>query len=152
MAGTAMRIVIASAVPRDPDQGAAGTLCATIDTLRELGHEVYEVWAKDLGSCWVRHGNLYYLLELPFRYRNAIRRWKKRLAFDVVQVSQPHAWLAAREHRQRRSPGIFVNRSHGWEEHVYQVMQRWKLESAETPRARWRQVASLRMRRTTQLS
>src|SRR5260370_12779067 len=113
-----MRILVASAVARDPTQGASGTLCATVDTLRALGHDVHEIWSPDLEPRRIGHANLYYLAELPRRYRDVIRQRTEQVSFEVVQVSQPHAWLAAKDHRRKGLPGVFINRSHGWEEHV----------------------------------
>jgi glycosyltransferase involved in cell wall biosynthesis len=96
--------------------------------LRALGHDVHELWRDDLGPKRIHHGNLHYLLELPWRYRDALREQTSRHTFDVIQLSQPHAWLAAKDHQLRGVPGIFLNRSHGWEAHVHEVMLRWPSE------------------------
>ena len=120
-----MRILFAADVPRDPNAGASGTEIQTIEGLRRLGHEVDEIWAENLPHK-IEHGNLHYLLELPGAYRRAIRgKWQSNV-YDVVHVNQPHAYLAARDHARRRRPGVFVNRSHGWEPRGEEVMARWR--------------------------
>jgi glycosyltransferase involved in cell wall biosynthesis len=120
-----MRILTGADVPPDPNAGAAGTEMAINRALRELGHTVDEIWAGDLGRT-IRHGNLHYLLELPRRYRRAVTRRCASTDYDVVQLSQPHAYLAARDHRRRNRGGIFVNRSHGWELRGQQVLGLWR--------------------------
>jgi glycosyltransferase involved in cell wall biosynthesis len=145
-----VRILIGSAVPKDATQGAAGTLCMTIDALRDLGHDVHEIWAKDLGVRRIQHGNLYYLAELPRRYRDVVRARAGTGSFDVIQLSQPHAWLAAKDHRRRRAQGVFVNRSHGWEGLAYCVTQRW--DTTEAAKPPWRRLASRGLRQLLQRS
>jgi len=120
-----MRILFAADVPPDPDSGAAGTEFQTLRALERLGHRVDEVWRDDLPH-WIRHGNLHYLLELPRAYRAAIRRrWRQGL-YDVVHVNQGHAYLAAKDHRQQRRPGVFVCRSHGLDDHMEIVLREWR--------------------------
>lgn len=141
-----MRILIGCAQPRDPNLGAAGTIFATVDALRSLGHDVHEIWEHDLGARRIRHGNLHYLLELPRRYRDAVDRAWRTGGFDVVQLSQPHAYLAACDHFKRGRKGVFVNRSHGWESHVFRVMQRLQANEQPDGRPRWRRLASSMMK------
>ena len=119
-----LRILVGADVPPDPNSGAAGTVYHTSAALRELGHEVDEIWTDDLPR-HIRHGNLHYLLELPRCYRNAVRSKVAEKNYDVIQLSQPHAWLAAREHRQLRRHGIFVIRSHGLEQRVDEDVRRY---------------------------
>lgn len=103
--------------PPNPDSGASGTDVQTVRALRELGHEVDDVWSDALPHRW-KHGNLHYAFELPRAYRTAVRQRLAHKAYDVVLASQPHAYLAARWVR-RHAPGtLFLNRSHGWEAHV----------------------------------
>ena len=120
-----LRILCAADVPPDPDSGAAGTELRTIEALRALGHEVDAIWAGDLRHR-IRHGNLHYLLELPAAYRDAIAARCAARDYDVIHVNQPYAWLAARHHRRLGRPGVFVNRSHGWEPRVTAVMRPWR--------------------------
>lgn len=119
-----MKILFAADVPPDPDSGAAGTEYQTVLALRRSGHEVDTLWAGDLRRRF-QHGNLHYLLELPWTYRAAIEERGRRASYDVIHVNQPYAWLAARDHRRRGRPGVFVNRSHGWEPRMTEVLRPW---------------------------
>ena len=119
-----LRILIGADVPPDPNAGAAGTVWHTTEALRALGHEVDAFWADDLPHR-IRHGNLHYLLELPRAYRDAVRERCARKDYDVIQLSQPHAWLAAKDHRTSRRPGVCVNRSHGWELLADEALRVW---------------------------
>ena len=120
-----LRILVAADVPPDPNAGAAGTVYQMNLALRRLGHHVDEIWADDLGRR-IRHGNLHYLLELPFTYRHALRQHLNRGEYDVVEFNQPHAYLAAADFQRRRSAGVFVNRSHGHEVRVEEVLKPWQ--------------------------
>jgi len=119
-----LKILVGANVPSDPDSGAAGTVYQTNRALRELGHEVDEIWADDLGRR-IRHGNLHYLAELPFRFRDVVRERCARKNYDVVQLSQPHAYLVAKDLRKSRYGGVFVNRSHGLELRVNAEIKPW---------------------------
>ena len=121
----AMRILVGADVPRDTSSGASGTVYQANRALRELGHEVHDIWAPDLGRR-IKHGNLHYLLELPRRYRAVVRQMAAETEFDVIQLSQPHAYLAARDHQRLGRRGIFVNYSHGVEARVNKVAAYWR--------------------------
>jgi len=118
-----LRILVGADVPPDPNSGAAGTVYHTNAALRELGHEVDEIWRDDLPHR-IRHGNLHYLLELPRAYRNAVRKRCENKQYDVIQLSQPYAWLAAKDHQRSGRPGVFVVRSHGIEQRVAKEVKR----------------------------
>lgn len=120
-----MRILFAADVPPDINTGAAGTELQTIRALRGLGHQVDEIWADDLPRR-ISHGNLHYLLELPRGYRDAIRRRWQSNTYDVVHVNQGHSYMAAREHRQLKRPGVFICRSHGLDDHMEHVLKPWR--------------------------
>jgi glycosyltransferase involved in cell wall biosynthesis len=120
-----VRILFAADMPPNPDSGAAGTEYQTIEALRALGHEVDCLWADQLPR-GIRHGNLHYLFELPRAYRAAIRRCSLQRDYDVVHVNQPHCWLAARDHRRAHRPGVFVQRSHGWELRANEALAHWR--------------------------
>ena len=120
-----MRILFAADVLPDLNSGAAGTELQTIAGLRRLGHEVDEIWAPDLGRR-IKHGNLHYLLELPFTYRKVIRQKYLEKAYDVVHVNQGHCYLAAKEHKATKRPGVFVCRSHGLDDHMEKVLKVWR--------------------------
>jgi glycosyltransferase involved in cell wall biosynthesis len=122
-----LRILVAADVPPDPNAGASGTVFQMNAALRRLGHQVDEIWSPELGRR-IRHGNLHYLLELPFTYRKAMRHRLKHNTYDVVEFNQPHAYLAAAEYRRRRLPGVFINRSHGHEVRSEEALQAWRHE------------------------
>lgn len=117
-----MRILFMADVPRDPNAGASGTELRTILALRGLGHDVDEIWAPDLGRR-IGHGNLHYLLELPFRYRRTLERALAAKRYDVVHVDQPHGWRAAKWLDGR---AVFVHRSHGFEPFVEVSVAPWR--------------------------
>lgn len=97
----------------------------TLAALRDLGHDIDEVWAPDLPRR-IQHGNLHYLLELPYSYRREIRQRIRRQPFDVIHVNQGHCFLAARDHARARRPGVFVFRSHGLETRGERVFNEWR--------------------------
>ncbi len=119
-----MRFLVGADVPPDPDSGASGTVYHTTAALRAIGHEVDEIWADDLGRR-IRHGNLHYLLELPRAYRREVARRCRQRDYDAIMLSQPHAWLAARAHRRAGRPGLFINRSHGFEPMADAAIAHW---------------------------
>jgi glycosyltransferase involved in cell wall biosynthesis len=125
----ALRILMASATPPDPDSGAAGTELQTMRALQARGHRVDALWRGDLRQR-IRHGNLHYLLELPWAYEEAIAARCRTCAYDVIHVNQPYAWRAAKRHQQARSPGVFVNRSHGWEPRIARSLAPWRKKYA----------------------
>lgn len=114
----------------DPHAGASGTEYQTIRALRELGHQVDEIWSEDLPHR-IHHGNLHYLLELPRAYRQAIRRAWLASEYDAVHVNLPQAYLAAIDHERNRRPAVFVNRSHGWETRVRDSLRGWRERRGE---------------------
>jgi len=120
-----MRILMVADLMKNPDSGSAGTVYRTTGALRELGHEVDEVWGRDLPHR-IRHGNLHFLLERPRAYRDAVRQRTMERDYDVIQVSHAQGYLAARDHRRRRRPGVFVSRSHGVEVRVEEAMSVWR--------------------------
>ncbi len=120
-----MRILFAADVDPDPNSGAAGTEWQTIQALRQLGHEVDEIWAVDLGRR-IQHGNLHYLLELPRAYRRVIGERCRQQDYDVIHANQGHCYLAARAHRRAHRHGVFVCRSHGLDDHMEQVLAPWR--------------------------
>ena len=139
-----MRFLIGSDYPADPNAGASGTVHWTTRALRELGHEVDEFGRQDLPHR-IRHGNLHYLLELPMAYRDAVRVRCAQKEYDVIMLSQPHAWLAAQDHLRRRR-GVFLNRSHGWESMANLAVAQWR-RNLHLPESRFpRSMASRTMR------
>ncbi|MCA9029641.1 MAG: glycosyltransferase family 4 protein [Planctomycetaceae bacterium] len=125
MSSTPLRILTVANVPPDPNSGAAGTVFHTNVALRELGHVVEEIWDKDLGPRRIQHGNLHSWIEQPKLYRDVVLKAVASKEYDVIQMSQPQAWLAAKELKQRGFGGVVVNRSHGLELRVESVMPEW---------------------------
>jgi len=119
-----LKILVGADVPADPNSGAAGTVYQTNRALRDLGHKVDEIWADEIGRK-IQHGNAHYLLELPLRFRTLVRKRCEKEQYDVIQLSQPHAYLAAKDHQLSGRFGIFVNRSHGLELRVNHVLKEW---------------------------
>ena len=128
-------------VAPNPSSGAAGTELQTIKALRELGHTVDDVWTDQL-SHYVRHFNLYNLLELPVAYRNALRRRLQSTKYDVVHVNQPHGYLAAKALQTLDTRAVFVHRSHGLEGRVRCELARWKKEYEHDDRPAWKRACS----------
>ena len=119
-----LRILIGADVPPDPDSGAAGTVWQMNRALERLGHHVDEIWADDLGRR-IQHGNLHYIFELPQSYKRAVASRCRHTHYDVIELNQPHAYLAAWHHRKSGRPGVFVNRSHGHEIRVDRVLSEY---------------------------
>ncbi|MGO8747679.1 MAG: glycosyltransferase family 4 protein [Thermoguttaceae bacterium] len=117
-------ILVGADVPPDPNAGASGTVYQMNAALRRLGHRVDEIWGPDMGR-GIRHGNLHYLMELPWKYKRAVRQKARAVDYDVIELNQPHAYLAARDHQRQPRRGVFVNRSHGHEERVEEVLSPW---------------------------
>ncbi len=134
-----MRFLVGADVPPNPDSGAAGTVYQTIRALRNLGHEVDELWAADLGRR-IQHGNFHYLLELPFAYRREVAKHLQKRPFDAVILSQPYAWLAGLYIQRHYPKTVFINRSHGWEPRIREVLHYWRARHAvfsDAPASRW---------------
>lgn len=134
-----MKMLFAANTLRDPNQGAPGCDIATMDALRNLGHIVDEIWGDDMPRR-IRHHNLHQLLELPGNFAAAVAKRCEGKEYDVIQVNQPHAYLAARRHQQTRRRGLFINRSHGWEPAVHEAMLQYGHGTDQRPH--WRRLAS----------
>jgi glycosyltransferase involved in cell wall biosynthesis len=122
-----LTILVGANVVADPNAGASGTVWQMNAALRRRGHQVDEIWADSIGR-WISHGNLHYLLELPAAYRREVRKACRSKSYDVIELNQPHACLAAADHKRSQRPGIFVNRSHGHETRSEEELQRWRSE------------------------
>jgi len=123
-----MKFLFVANTNPDPSQGASGCDLNTIAALRGLGHDVDAVWTGG----WERripHHNLHQLLELPRWFRSVVLERCAARAYDVVQVNQPHAWLAAKAFRERGLPGVFINRSHGWETRSWEAVEKYERDA-----------------------
>jgi glycosyltransferase involved in cell wall biosynthesis len=143
--GPPLRILVGADVPPDPNAGASGTVYQMNRALEQLGHSVDEIWADELGRR-IRHGNLHYWLELPRSYRAALRRRANRV-YDVIELNQPHAYLATAEHQRCRRPGVIVNRSHGHEVRSEEVLTPWRMHFKEPAPSGLRGMVSAFLRR-----
>jgi len=140
-----LRVLFLADVSPDPSSGAADTELRLADELEALGHEVVRVWGDALPHR-LRHWNLHHLFEQPRAYRDAIRRLARERPFDVLHVNQPAGWLAAREHRRARRPGLFVHRSHGFEPRIGAAVGRWRKVYREDRRPLARRLATRALR------
>jgi len=119
-----MSILYMADTSADLNSGAAGTDYRTAESLRALGHKVEMVWRDDLPHR-VKHGNLHYVLELPMAYEKTLRDRMKLKHYDVVVVSQPHGYLAAKTVVRRFPRTIFIHRSHGFEMRADEDLRPW---------------------------
>lgn len=122
-----MKILIGADVPPDPNAGASGTVYQMAEGLRRIGHEVDTFWSNDMGRK-IQHGNLHYILELPRNYRRFVKKHVSLKSYDVIELNQPHAYLAAEYLQRRKFGGIFVNRSHGHEVRSEEALAPWRLK------------------------
>jgi glycosyltransferase involved in cell wall biosynthesis len=136
-----LRILSVANVPKDRNAGAAGAELETILALRELGHEVDDIWSDTIGRR-ISHGNLHQLIELPRRYAQVVRGRLHEKSYDVVHVNQPHGFAAARYVRERAPATVFIHRSHGFEPRVEEVLAPWRKVYGIDGRGGWRRIAS----------
>ena len=122
-----LRILVGANVAPDPNAGASGTVWQMNAALRRRGHQVDEIWSSAIGRR-IQHGNLHYLIELPRAYRREVRKACETKTYDVIELNQPHACLAATDHQKARRSGVFVNRSHGHETRSEEDLQHWRTE------------------------
>lgn len=127
-----MRILLMTDTPENPDSGAGGTEYQTAAGLRGLGHEVDSIWADQLPRR-LKHGNLHYLLELPFTYRARMLEQLRHRRYDVVHVNQPHGYLAAHAARRLATRPVFVHRSHGFEPRAKAALYAWRQLESQKP-------------------
>ena len=121
-----MRFLFVSDFVRDPDSGAAGTIVSIGDALRRAGHTVDYEWKAETPRR-VPHLTVSQLVELPRRqYRQVSERLRKG-RYDVVIVSQPYAYLVYERLRRLYPDTVFLNRTHGWEDRLYDAYRelRW---------------------------
>lgn len=111
----------ADVVP-DPDSGAGGTVLATNAALEVIGYDVEPFWRDSLPKR-IEHGNLHNLTELPLTYLREVRRRLSARSFDIVQLSQPYSYLAAR-YVKALPETVFLWRSHGLEAKVDAALRR----------------------------
>ncbi len=136
-----LRILTVANVPKDRNAGAAGAELETILALRELGHDVRDIWADTIGRR-IKHGNLHQLLELPRRYAQVVGERLKQAPYDIVHVNQPHGFAAARLVRQHWPACAFIHRSHGFEPRAEEVLSHWRSVYELGDKSIWRRGAT----------
>jgi glycosyltransferase involved in cell wall biosynthesis len=100
------------------NSGAAGSLIAIGEQLQQLGHVVDYIWETPHQERCIKRNNYYRFLELPFRQYSQIKKTLETKSYDVVSVSQPHAWYAYKKLKAKYPNILFVNRTHGWEKRI----------------------------------
>ncbi len=118
----------------------------TSRALANLGHRVESFWADSLSRRFA-HGNLHYILELPRAYRSVVRARVARSHFDVVQLSQPHAWLAGKMLMRTPDRPLMVWRSHGLEAKVDAAITLFAPTRAGALRSLLRRISANRLER-----
>lgn len=136
-----MRMLFATDVPLDRDAGVSGAEYETIEALRRRGHVVDAIWADDLPHR-IKHGNMHCLFELPAALRQEIARRCSNQSYDILSVSHPQSFAAAREHRRFRRPGVFVHRTYGWELMVREQLRPWRKALGVPETTFWRSLPS----------
>lgn len=146
MSSSFLRILTVANTSCNPNSGAAGTVYHTNQAFRDLGHEVDEIWAEDLGARRISHGNLHSLLEQPRAYRHAVTKAVKAKQYDLIILDQPQAYLACKALKQAQFSGVILNRSHGVELRVNQVLPQWH-RKYQAPESRYPALITYTLRR-----
>ncbi|HVB81633.1 MAG TPA: glycosyltransferase family 4 protein [Candidatus Binataceae bacterium] len=125
-----MRFLFVSDFVEEPDSGAAGSLLAIGEALRQGGNSVDYIWRGDQSNR-IKHPRLDQMLELPKRQYEQVARQLNQADYDVVIVSQPYAYQVYERLISRHPNTLFLNRTHGWEERGYEAEQRfnWRRDS-----------------------
>jgi glycosyltransferase involved in cell wall biosynthesis len=109
-----MRLLVAAQFVPDPNSGSAGSVLAVGQALAARGHTVeYEWLPPDQGL--LRHPALRRHFEVPVQQLRALGARLRGARYDVVIVSQPHAYLAYELLPALHPRTLFLNRTHGWE-------------------------------------
>lgn len=139
-----LRILVGHLGEPDPNSGAAGTNLAVVKALREAGHQVTDLWQRDVHRR-IAHHALYYAMEAPMAIRAAVARELARQTYDIVDFSQPHGYLAAVHVRKCHPNTRYVHFSHGFEGLVEETVRiysrRFPMQSS--PRPIWRRMGSV---------
>jgi glycosyltransferase involved in cell wall biosynthesis len=114
-----MQFLFASAFECDENTGAAGSLLAIGSALVKLGHKVDYLWNPGHDSKF-SHPSLDRLFALPRQQYRQVETQLRRAQYDVVIVSQPYAFLIYERLVDKYPNTLFLNRTHGWEDRVYQ--------------------------------
>jgi glycosyltransferase involved in cell wall biosynthesis len=141
MTSRPLRILTLADTAPDPNRGASGADLRVAQALRAQGHHVDSIWNDTLGRR-IGHGNMHLLLELPHTYARSAARAMRRNGYDVVQLSQPHGFRAARLVHRIAPRSVFIHRSHGLELHVEEALRPWRARLGADARTWPRRLAS----------
>jgi glycosyltransferase involved in cell wall biosynthesis len=126
MSPSPLRILTVADTLCDPNSGAAGTVYYTNQALRQLGHEVDEIWADDLGPRRIAHGNLHSLLEQPIQYLKSVNQRKKKSKYDLIIAQQPQSYLASLFNKFDSTQASFFVMSQGVETRINPIIQNYQ--------------------------
>jgi glycosyltransferase involved in cell wall biosynthesis len=151
----AMRFLVVYNGPLNPDSGSSGTVWQTSSALRELGHEVDEVFEDRIGRS-ISHPNLHYSFELPRRILHTVKNSVRKNQYDVLLISQPYGYLVGKWLRERPDAPLYLHRSHGHELAVGSRIASWRNATAGLSKSAWRNSATrllaMRLRRQARLA
>jgi len=122
-----MQFLFVSDFKNNPNSGAAGSLISIGESICQLGHSVDYIWQKPLAERFVKSSNFYRFLELPFIQYREVKAALLKKHYDVVIISQPHAWLAFKKLKKEFPGTLLVNRTHGWEKRI--EINTWHIEA-----------------------
>lgn len=120
-----MKFLFVSDFENNPNLGAGGSLITIGKSLEVLGHEVDFIWRQKKRHISIY--NIFRFIELPYIQYKQLKKELCINNYDVVQISQPFAWLAAKKLKKKYPSTLFINRTHGWELRIEQLM--WTIES-----------------------
>lgn len=126
MSPSPLRILTVADTPCDPNSGAAGTVYYTNQALRQLGHEVDEIWADDLGPRRIAHGNLHSLLEQPVQYLKSIEQKRDKIKYDLIIAQQPQSYLAGAFNSFFSKQASFFVMSQGVETRITPIIKHYQ--------------------------
>lgn len=136
-----MRFLVAAQFTPDPNSGSAGSVLAVGQGLEAQGHEVDYEWLPP-NEGLLPHPALRRHFEIPMVQLRALSRRLKARPYDVVMVSQPHAYLAYELLPGKYPRTLFLNRTHGWEHRVIQSERKLGYEPPRPPVGRALSAAS----------
>jgi glycosyltransferase involved in cell wall biosynthesis len=113
-----MNFLIVSSFNNDLNSGAAGSLIAIGEQLQVLGHSIDYIWEIPISKRIIKSHNYYRFIELPFRQYKQTKAALGENKYDVVIISQPHAWYTYKKLKKKYPNVIFINRTHGWEKRI----------------------------------
>ena len=139
-----MNILMMADFVLNPDSGAAGTEYQAVEAVRRLGHVVDTVWADSIPHR-ITNGNLHYLIELPVAFKAEMLSRMRNSHYDVIHVSQPHGFLAAKVLAEQGGRSVFIHRSQGLELRAERDLAKWLQEYGYKDLRPWGRIQVSRM-------